>query len=1197
MDSNDKVVALFPGQGSQYLEMGKELAINYPDFRQAFARMNELFLEDGRSNLTTIVYPPPVFDDSAVQAQEQSLTATENAQPAIGAFSFGLFKQLSQAGFMPDFVAGHSFGELTALWASGAMDDDSYLRLAYHRGKAMAAPAIDGHDSGAMLAVKGDLEKINASLNDFPGVGVANWNAKNQVVLAGPTRDIEQAKKFLEQKGFTTVMLPVSAAFHTNLVEHAWEPFSASVKKEVFKQPGLTVFSNSTGEPYPPEPAVIQSMLADHVLKPVFFMQEIENIYKHGGRIFVEIGPKSVLTNLVNSILVDKPHLCIALNPNSKKDSDFLFRQAVLQLRLAGVNLADMDPWKDSRNQQGERKLSGVSVKLNGGFYISDKTRKAFENALQDDFKISILKENTDSVEPAGLSKAGNGKASLGNGDLLAGETLQPQSPTTQPRSADIASLGSRQVYDRTSSDAARIFDHFQEHQRQTGQVHSQYLKNEAEFIKIFSQLMQTKLTILTDKEFTRQAPDQIAQVLQSVDNSLKHFENHQVETLRIHDQYLQEQAQISRQFVELAQGEPKLSGTSIPGVPITSDAPASHPVSAIAVETRPSKESKEEALPGYLQTSALEQESSHENASASQAIKSTGGLNVEQVSAAFLEIVSDKTGYPLETLDPEMDLEADLGIDSIKRVEIMGALQERFPQMAQPDTQILAGLRTLKEIILYMADSSEDGMPATLQIPLNSQEPIVRAAHLSEAGSGTVDPRELSSAFLEVVSEKTGYPLETLDPDMDLEADLGIDSIKRVEILGSIQERYPEIVQPDMAILSEQRTLQQIIDLMGSGGKTGVISKGEPVIQEKQVISPIPSAEAGELPLPDEVLRVEEISKVFFETVSEKTGYPIETLEGEMDLEADLGIDSIKRVEILGAIQTRFPQLPQPDTERLGMMRTIQEFIDYLSQPGENAGAVAQVPVLPETTIPAKNDLVKTVHLLPLPQPDVLDFSLPQDSVCLLTNDGNGVTASLAEKLVHEGMKVYILDLMGNSRAGDPPFAEENQRIQMDSLDEEQIKQKLAFLGKNGESTAVFIHVDAPFQKLEEEGGYYSQSREKILKQIFLLAKYLQPQLLQAAKNGRAAFLTITRMDGRLGTKANIEYDPISGGYSGLVKTLNFEWQDVFCRSVDISPLLNDEKAAEIIWAELHDPNRRLVEVAYDQEGRYTLNLANAKP
>ncbi len=1199
LDSDDKVVALFPGQGSQYLEMGKELAINYPEFRQAFSRMDKIFIEDGRPNLTGIVYPPPVFNDSAVQAQEKSLTATENAQPAIGAFCFGLFKQLSQAGFKPDFVAGHSFGELTALWASGAIDDDSFLRLAYHRGKAMAAPAVDGHDSGAMLAVKGDLEKITDSLNDLPGVGVANWNTRNQVVLAGPTRDIEQAKKYLEQRGFSTVMLPVSAAFHTAMVEHALEPFSVSVKEEIFNKPNLTVFSNSTGELYPQEPAVIQTMLADHVLKPVLFMQEIENIYKHGGRIFVEIGPKSVLTNLVNSILADKPHLSIALNLNGKKDSDLLFRQAVLQLRVAGLELADMDPWKDDRNQPEERKLSGVSVKLNGGFYISEKTRQAFENALQDDFKISVLKDNMRPENQTVISKTGDGGEGRGSLEMagpVAIVPLQPQEQITQPQSENIASWGSRQIPDGTPSDLSEIFNHFQEHQRQTGQVHSQYLQNEAEFIKIFSQLMQTKLTILSDREFTRQAPDQISQVLQSVDNSLKHFENHQVETLRIHDQYLQEQAQISRQFVELARGESKLREIPITGMPPLRGEEQSRPaVSAKAIESPPVLESKQEVLSSLKEPAAVEQDSWHESTISNQVTKSAAGINLEEVSAAFLEIVSEKTGYPLETLDPEMDLEADLGIDSIKRVEIMGALQERFPQMAQPDTQILAGLRTIQEIILYMSDSSADDLPATIQIPENSQGQNVQPLSLPEAGSVKVDPQQLSAAFLEVVSEKTGYPLETLDPDMDLEADLGIDSIKRVEILGSIQERYPEIIQPDMSVLSEQRTLQQIIDLMGSDGQNGVISKTEPFSQEKQTQTVVPPTETAESKGMDEGLPLEEISRVFFETVSEKTGYPIETLEGEMDLEADLGIDSIKRVEILGAIQTRFPQLPQPDTERLGMMRTMQEFIDYLSQPVEKAEAAGPGPAIADATGSSANDLVRTVNLQPLSQPDVLDFNLPPGGVCLLTDDGSGVTVMLADKLIREGMKVTILDLLGKSHAGDPPIANGVERLQMDSLDEEQIQKKLAVLRDNGESTAVFIHVDAPYKKLDAEGGYYSQTRENILKQVFLLAKHLQPQLLLASKNGRAAFLTITRMDGRLGTKANIEFDPITGGYSGLVKTLGFEWPDVFCRSVDVSPLLDDERVAEIIWAELHDPNRLLREVGYDQEGRYTLNLANA--
>ncbi len=185
MDPHGKVVALFPGQGSQYVNMGIELACNFPDIRQAFNEMNTLFEKDNQRLLTGLVYPIPVFDDASREKQNNELTRTEFAQPSIGAFSVGLFRLLQKSGLKPDFTAGHSFGELTALWAAGVYTDEDYLFLARARGQAMAPLDDPDFDAGTMLAVKGDIQDLRRELASFPDVTLANWNSNNQVVLAG----------------------------------------------------------------------------------------------------------------------------------------------------------------------------------------------------------------------------------------------------------------------------------------------------------------------------------------------------------------------------------------------------------------------------------------------------------------------------------------------------------------------------------------------------------------------------------------------------------------------------------------------------------------------------------------------------------------------------------------------------------------------------------------------------------------------------------------------------------------------------------------------------------------------------------------------------------------------------------------------------------------------------------------------------
>jgi len=344
--SEGKVVALFPGQGSQYLNMGRELALNFPPLREAYRQMDALFAAEGVPSLSSVVFPIPAFDETAEKAQVDALRQTAYAQAAIGVFSTGLFNILRQAGFSPDFTAGHSFGELSALWAGGVFGDADFFKLVKARGKAMTPPPDANRDAGGMLAVKGALANIEADVRNLPDVIIANINSTSQVVLAGPTEVIKHALGMLQAKGYTATLLPVSAAFHTLLVGHASAPFAAAVEAVTFHPARIPVYSNTTGQPYPKDESAAKQVLAQHILHPVIFKTQIENIYEAGGRIFVEIGPRRVVTNLVSDILADKPHIVVALNSSRQKSSDRQLREAVVQLKVAGLPLGNVDPYQ-----------------------------------------------------------------------------------------------------------------------------------------------------------------------------------------------------------------------------------------------------------------------------------------------------------------------------------------------------------------------------------------------------------------------------------------------------------------------------------------------------------------------------------------------------------------------------------------------------------------------------------------------------------------------------------------------------------------------------------------------------------------------------------------------------------------------------------------------------------------------------------
>ncbi|MFT5602343.1 MAG: polyketide-type polyunsaturated fatty acid synthase PfaA, partial [Flavobacteriales bacterium] len=384
--NTNKIVALFAGQGSQYVGMGRELANAFPAIAQTFEQTDNLYKSTASVPLSSKIFPIPVFTKEEKVQQQKELTKTQFAQPAIGTLSMGLYKTLQKGGFSPQFTAGHSFGELTALWAAGVYDDATFLALAKTRGEAMA---IDNpnEDSGTMLAVKAPEQQVIAAIKNIAGVLIANVNSNKQVVLGGSTSAIKSAEDQLKAKGFSVVPLPVSAAFHTEFVKHAQVPFSNFVDQQNFNSPKIPVYSNTTGTAYPENLNDLKSILKNQILNPVLFKNQIENIYKAGGRVFVEFGPKGILTNLVSNILEGKEHYAIAVNASAKKDSDLLFRQATVQMQVLGLPLSNIDLHKKEITPLPPKSI--LTVQLSGNNYVSLPTQKAHHEIMTDGFKVA----------------------------------------------------------------------------------------------------------------------------------------------------------------------------------------------------------------------------------------------------------------------------------------------------------------------------------------------------------------------------------------------------------------------------------------------------------------------------------------------------------------------------------------------------------------------------------------------------------------------------------------------------------------------------------------------------------------------------------------------------------------------------------------------------------------------------------------
>ncbi len=289
LDGGGKVAALFAGQGSQYVGMGARAALAVPPVAAAFDAAARHFA--GERPLGRVVFAPTAFDEETRERQEAQLRRTDYAQPAIGALAAGQYRYLNGLGFAPHGVLGHSYGELTALWAAGSLGDEDFFRLSRARGAAMAARPEGAEDPGAMAAVKAGLDRVTELLAGHDDVVVCNVNAPEQVVVGGGTEAVRAFVAACAGAGVAARELPVAAAFHTRYVTHAVEEFGAAVASARLRAPKIPVFANTPGASYGKRAAANREVLVGQLAAPVHFAPRVREMYDAGYRVFVEFGP------------------------------------------------------------------------------------------------------------------------------------------------------------------------------------------------------------------------------------------------------------------------------------------------------------------------------------------------------------------------------------------------------------------------------------------------------------------------------------------------------------------------------------------------------------------------------------------------------------------------------------------------------------------------------------------------------------------------------------------------------------------------------------------------------------------------------------------------------------------------------------------------------------------------------------------
>ena len=1250
---------LFPGQGSQYLGMLRELACRFPVMNDVLTEANDVFSSRGdngvRSHvkkLSDFIYPPPSWSQASRDERDGELRATQIAQPAIGAVSLGALAVLEQFGVHPEAAAGHSYGELTALCASRRFAPKTLYRLSMLRGRLMAeAQEVDG----GMLAVGAPLTQVEAAIKEMAvDLVVANYNSPNQVVLSGRIPEIDRATELFSQRNLRGKKLQVAAAFHSPLVATASRAFRPELEGVEFAPSHMPVYANSTATEYPADPQAARDLLASQLARPVNFVNEIEQMYADGVRTFLEVGPGGVLTGLVNSILSGREFRAIALDSsNGRRGGVFDLAHALAQLSASGHSVR-LDAWDPSTSSTAETTSNRLRIPISGANYVKPRTPLPPRPPMN----VSTVQDEPSSQPPAvsrldlinGHFPTPVGAASFApsppqppvvepvvTAPAPIAAILSAPAQASSPMNSNIASGGSPQ--ESLSDDAlTTIQGHLQTLQRmqeQTARLHQLFLESQEAALRTFEELARRQIDLSAQRSGPMPAASAPAPA------------------------FIPAPVSVPRYIPMVSE-----AADAAVAIPVVAPAPIQLPVMAV--------------VPAVSRPVPTAPAVSIQQAPATPAVSSA-------LTTTVLAVVSEKTGYPTEMLNLGMSLDHDLGIDSIKRVEILSALQERVPNLPAFKPDELGSLHTLLDVVtLAEARNAEQ----TANTPVSAAAPaIAPAVSQSPPPPVSTKPSALTNTVLAVVSEKTGYPTEMLNLGMSLDHDLGIDSIKRVEILSALQERVPDLPAFKPEELGSLHTLSDVVALADA-------RQAEQAVSPVSVSAVVPAPAAAVVPIPPipTANAASSLTSTVLAVVSEKTGYPTEMLNLGMSLDHDLGIDSIKRVEILSALQEQVPNLPAFKPEELGALHTLSDVVTLAEarqaeqRPTGTAAAAPVVAAAPIAPVAATNiqppaampvatsslastvlavvsektgyptemlnlgmsldhdlgiDSIKRVEILsalqervpnlPAFKPEELGSLHTLNDVVALADSRHADESATRSPAVAAPRVAAVLPSVAEPSRPQPvqngtlckqPASLVRSVVRVEQLPPASASPELPivrgaeiWITEDGLELSLRIATELSLRGFKPrvvnlDEPYISALPERLAgliivasaegtndRQLWRAIEWLQkagPVLKRTAALGTSVFATVSRLDGQFGLTAGQPLtDPLSGGLAGLTKSAAREWPELTCKAFDLS---NDWPSASETAVRLVDELFRQgpVEIGLSATGRCTPNVVD---
>jgi acyl transferase domain-containing protein/NAD(P)H-dependent flavin oxidoreductase YrpB (nitropropane dioxygenase family) len=607
-NESSKVAFIFPGQGAQYINMAREMALYFPEFSDNTTLANRLLTSSYPKRFSDYLYPARSFDNAVDKKNEAALNDTHVAQPAIGLISSSYLDVFNRLEVCPDFLAGHSFGELTALHAAGVFNRQQFFHLAAFRGSAMSR---SGNGRGAMAAVLAPHDTVTRYLENLnTGLTIANYNGPEQTVISGEAQAIAKAIDSFAASGIKCINLPVSAAFHSDMMTEANEQLNDFIADIPFNNASTKVFSNSSGKAFSSNGEEIRQSLREHLIRPVHFMSQIQEMYAAGANIFVELGPGNALTKLIGKILEPHPHIAIGVESHGEGVNGFL--QLLGRLWVEGVRISLPELHKYNEVQK---------------------------------IAIDTLHQTHGVPEPRLTSWFVNGFSS------------RPVNPAYQ-------SLIPKPL--RTAEDESN----------QTTYMHPENINNGQELP------VSQNTGAHNDANIPQYGMDTVMAAYLSYQETMRQFLRSQE---RVMAMFLQtDTSAISGEVVSESFEQPFSKTVAYPPADMRlPDMPPVLRASAPAPAAAPQAVGPTNMGNSRADNSPVVQNTSPAPVGATPGNGIAPPEDLTSIKDILIKIISDRTGYPDDMIMPDMDLEADLGVDSIKRLEVFNKFLSFLPTSA----------------------------------------------------------------------------------------------------------------------------------------------------------------------------------------------------------------------------------------------------------------------------------------------------------------------------------------------------------------------------------------------------------------------------------------------------------------------------------------------------------------------------------